>query len=50
MVLCFQYVDEGVPWAHLDIAGTAWNWKKNEPTGYGASLMYKWVEANANKA
>lgn len=39
-----QFVDEKIPWAHLDIAGTAWRKKSSGtqtdgPTGYGVRLM-----------
>ncbi|GFH26675.1 cytosol_AP domain-containing protein [Haematococcus lacustris] len=33
-----QYVNEGVEWAHLDIAGPVWDEKAGLPTGYGAAL------------
>ena len=42
----------GVPWAHLDIAGTAWKAKSadaREPawaTGFGARLLNRWVADN----
>ncbi|HNR76714.1 MAG TPA: hypothetical protein PKM48_06265 [Parvularculaceae bacterium] len=42
---------EGQSWAHLDIAGTAWN-KKDKPTcpkggaGYGVRLLDEFVRAN----
>lgn len=41
-----------VPWAHVDIAGTAWKAKSADPrepawaTGYGARLMNRWVADN----
>ncbi|MBL4869919.1 MAG: leucyl aminopeptidase, partial [Robiginitomaculum sp.] len=41
-----------VPWAHIDIAGTAWKAKSADPrepawaTGYGARLMNRWVADN----
>ncbi len=41
-----------VPWAHIDIAGTAWKAKSSDPrepawaTGYGARLMNRWVADN----
>lgn len=34
-------------WAHLDIAGTAWNDKKNGATGFGVSTLVKWIETYA---
>lgn len=46
-----RFVKEGVPWAHLDIAGTAWTKKdlKVAPkgaTGYGVRLLNEWIRAN----
>ncbi|MBL4766243.1 MAG: leucyl aminopeptidase [Rhodobacteraceae bacterium] len=41
-----------VPWAHIDIAGTAWKASSKDPrepawaTGYGARLMNRWVADN----
>ncbi|PHS77612.1 MAG: leucyl aminopeptidase [Robiginitomaculum sp.] len=41
-----------VPWAHLDIAGTAWKASRPDPrepswaTGFGARLMNRWVADN----
>lgn len=41
-----------VPWAHIDIAGTAWKAKSADPrepawaTGYGARLLNRWVADN----
>ena len=39
---------EGVPWAHLDIAGTAWadkksGWQPKGATGFGVRLLVEWV-------
>lgn len=47
---CFlkEFVDD-VPWAHLDIAGTAWGvdnvpyWSKKHATGWGVRLFTEWV-------
>ena len=40
-----EFVGEGIPWAHLDIAGTAW-WAEGDDaefakggTGYGVRLL-----------
>jgi len=44
------FVDESIPWAHLDIAGTAWT-TKDEPhrakgaTAFGVSLIVEWLKA-----
>jgi len=31
------FVDDGTPWAHLDIAGTAWTTKSKGYTPWGAT-------------
>jgi leucyl aminopeptidase len=43
-----RFVQEGVAWAHLDIAGVAWSSKGNETTpkgatAYGVRLLDKWI-------
>lgn len=46
-----RFVDEGVAWAHLDIAGTAWSdkdgpvWAKGA-TGYGVRLLDRYIAEN----
>ncbi len=46
-----RFIKEGVSWAHLDIAGMAWN-EKDKPTipkggsGYGVRLLDEYVRAN----
>lgn len=46
-----RYVDEGVAWAHLDIAGMAWAdkdgpvWAKGA-TGYGVRLLDRYIAEN----
>ncbi|CAI5943129.1 unnamed protein product [Closterium sp. NIES-65] len=42
-----QFVVEGLPWAHLDIAGPVWSEKKGGGTGFGASLLYHWVASHS---
>ncbi len=43
-----HFIEGKTPWAHLDIAGTAW-WKSDKPTvpkggsGFGVRLLYKLV-------
>ena len=44
-----RFVDEGVRWAHLDIAGKAWSDKASNTydkgaTGYGVRLLDQFVE------
>lgn len=39
-----QYVDfEKIPWAHLDIAGAAWDHKAHIATGFGAQTLAEWA-------
>ena len=45
-----QFVPDGIPWAHLDIAGTGWNesdsaWCAPGATLAGARLLAAWLEA-----
>jgi leucyl aminopeptidase len=46
-----RYVDDGIAWAHLDIAGMAWG-DKDGPvyakgaTGYGVRLLDRYIAAN----
>lgn len=46
-----RFIKEGVSWAHLDIAGMAWE-KKDKPTvpkggsGYGVRLLDEYIRAN----
>lgn len=44
-----NFVGENIPWAHIDIAGTAWRKKasgtqSNGPTGYGVRLLVELAE------
>ncbi|WIM14203.1 leucyl aminopeptidase [Enhydrobacter sp.] len=46
-----RFVQEGVAWAHLDIAGMAWSTKGNDTTpkgatAYGVRLLDRWVADN----
>ena len=42
-----EFVDD-VPWAHVDIAGTAWDvgreYVGNDASGYGVRLLVRWLE------
>jgi leucyl aminopeptidase len=43
-----RFVQEGVAWAHLDIAGMAWSAKGNETTpkgatAFGVRLLDRWI-------
>jgi leucyl aminopeptidase len=46
-----HFIEDGVKWAHIDIAGTAW-WKSDKATtpkgatGYGVRLLYQLVSDN----
>ena len=46
-----RYVDKGMPWAHLDIAGMVWaskpgqTWDKGA-TGYGVRVLDRFVRDN----
>ncbi|KAG2430377.1 hypothetical protein HYH02_013739 [Chlamydomonas schloesseri] len=42
-----QFVNEGVEWAHVDVAGPVWNEKLGLPTGYGAAFLAEWALAQA---
>ena len=46
-----EFVEAGIPWAHLDIAGTVWSDKGRgmDPagaTGYGVRTLVNWVTGN----
>lgn len=32
-----------VEWAHIDIAGPAWDEKQGQATGFGSAVLAKWV-------
>ncbi len=48
-----EFVGEGIPWAHLDIASTGWNsagpqgWVPKGGTGFGTSTLVRFVESYA---
>ncbi len=49
----YRFVDQ-TPWAHLDIAGMAWNNSKNElfnrgPTGFGAGLLLTYLAERSGR-
>ncbi len=49
-----EFVDESIPWAHLDIAGTVWAEKDRgiDPagaTGYGVRTLLNWVLRESKK-
>ncbi len=48
-----EFVPEGIPWAHLDIAGTAWLEapKPHQAPGatlFGARLLAQWIASYKN--
>ncbi|CAI5495633.1 unnamed protein product [Closterium sp. Naga37s-1] len=43
-----KFVAEGLPWAHVDIAGPVCSEKKGGGTGFGASLLYHWVASHSS--
>ncbi len=48
-----EFVGEGIPWAHLDIASTGWNaggphgWLPKGGTGFGTSTLVRFIESYA---
>ena len=38
-----NFVSSEKPFAHIDIAGPAWDWKGSAASGYGAKLVTEWV-------
>jgi leucyl aminopeptidase len=49
-----RFVDEGVKWAHLDVAGVVWSDKPSTThekgaTGFGVRLLDRFVEATAER-
>jgi leucyl aminopeptidase len=48
-----QHFARGMPWAHLDIASTAWSpvdrpHERRGPTGFGARLLLEWISRRAS--
>lgn len=48
-----EFVDAGIPWAHIDIAGTVWSDKgrglhPSGATGYGVRTLVNWVLKQAS--
>jgi leucyl aminopeptidase len=47
-----KHFARGMPWAHLDIASTAWSpadraHEPKGPTGFGVRLLLEWLAARA---
>ncbi len=50
-----EFVEEGIPWAHIDIAGPVWADKERDinpagATGYGVRTLVSWISAQAKKS
>lgn len=45
-----EFISEGTQWAHLDVAGPAWNEAANVPTGFGAATLAQWVDSVAQQS
>ena len=50
-----EFVEAGIPWAHIDIAGTVWTDKGRDlnpsgATGYGVRTLVNWVLSQASTA
>jgi leucyl aminopeptidase len=43
------FVARGTSWAHLDVAGPAWDDAAGLPTGFGAATLAEWVLAQAQQ-
>ncbi|CAI8417936.1 MAG: Cytosol aminopeptidase [Hyphomonas sp. TMED17] len=47
-----RFIDDGVKWAHIDIAGTAWVEVEKSPidpswaSGFGPRLLDRWIANN----
>jgi len=44
-----EFVDKGKPFAHVDMAGTAYSFTMQRATGFGARLISEWVFACRSK-
>lgn len=42
-----EFIEEGTQWAHLDVAGPAWDDAACLPTGFGAATLAQWVDGLA---
>ena len=38
-----EFIREGTAWAHLDVAGPAWDEAAGLPTGFGTATLVEWV-------
>ena len=44
-----EFIEEGVDWAHIDMAGPVWDSKADSATGYGVSTLATWVSSYPEK-
>ena len=44
-----EFIEEGVEWAHVDIAGPVFDTKKGLATGFGVTTLANWVAAQGGK-
>lgn len=44
-----RFINDGVKWAHVDIAGPAWDDKDGGATGYGVATLVEWVVGGGGK-
>eukprot|EP00191_Tetraselmis_sp_GSL018_P004271 CAMPEP_0177612168 /NCGR_PEP_ID=MMETSP0419_2-20121207/21028_1 /TAXON_ID=582737 /ORGANISM="Tetraselmis sp., Strain GSL018" /LENGTH=528 /DNA_ID=CAMNT_0019108241 /DNA_START=231 /DNA_END=1817 /DNA_ORIENTATION=+ len=45
-----EFINEGVEWTHIDMAGPVWDDKRGGATGYGAALLASWVKRESDLA
>lgn len=44
-----EFVEDGVDWAHMDIAGPAFDEKKGLATGYGVGTIVSWIRQHERR-
>lgn len=45
-----EFVTKGKPFAHIDVAGTVWNWKASQASGWGVKVATEWVLSRSSSA
>jgi hypothetical protein len=45
-----EFIEPGVEWAHMDIAGPAWSEKQGGATGFGAATLATWLAERSKTA
>ncbi|GBG63722.1 hypothetical protein CBR_g39264 [Chara braunii] len=45
-----EFVREGIPWAHLDVAGPVWDNKKSVGTGFAVATLVEWASTHSSGA